>query len=80
MCFGRVTCSIPTDSQARFAENAGLLLEGGEEHLRVEVTDPLEDEKIARGKQFWKETSQFIWYTPSTGIWQSVWLEPVVRT
>ena len=26
VCFGRVTCSIPTDSQARFAENAGLLL------------------------------------------------------
>ena len=65
--------------QTPFSFNITQLLEGGEEHLRVEVTDPLEDEKIARGKQFWKETSQFIWYTPSTGIWQSVWLEPVEK-
>lgn len=65
--------------QTPFSFNITQLLEGGEEHLCVEVTDPLEDEKIARGKQFWKETSQFIWYTPSTGIWQSVWLEPVEK-
>ena len=67
------------EGQTPFSFNITQLLEGGEEHLRVEVTDPLEDEKIARGKQFWKETSQFIWYTPSTGIWQSVWLEPVEK-
>ncbi len=52
----------------------------GEEHIRVSVTDPLQDERIARGKQFWKEKSEVIWYTPSTGIWQSVWLEPVEKT
>ena len=23
------------------------------------------------------DESSFIWYTPSTGIWQTVWLEPV---
>lgn len=55
-------------------------LEGKEETLRVEVTDPLKDEGIPRGKQFWEEKNSFIWYTPSTGIWQSVWLEPVERT
>ena len=39
--------------------------------------DILDEETIPRGKQFWKEKGEFIWYTPSTGIWQSVWLEPV---
>lgn len=47
----------------------------GEQKLRVEVYDPLEDETIPRGKQFWKSKNEFIWYTPSSGIWQSVWLE-----
>lgn len=51
-----------------------------EERIRVEVWDPLKDESIARGKQFWEEESRFIWYTPSTGIWQTVWMEPVEET
>ena len=43
----------------------------------VRVEDPSEDTTIPRGKQFWKEKSESIWYTRSTGIWQTVWLEPV---
>ena len=65
--------------QTPFSLDITGLLNWEDEHMRVEVTDPLKDESIARGKQFWKETSQFIWYTPSTGIWQSVWLEPVEK-
>lgn len=30
-----------------------------------------------RGKQYWKEKPQTCWYTPTSGIWQSVWLESV---
>ena len=52
-------------------------LQGGDEHLKVQVVDYLENESIARGKQFWEEKTKFIWYTQSSGIWQSVWLEPV---
>lgn len=52
----------------------------GEETVVVKAEDPVEDEMIARGKQFWEDKSRFIWYTPSTGIWQSVWLEPVEKT
>ncbi|MCI8662263.1 MAG: glycoside hydrolase family 2 [Hungatella sp.] len=66
--------------QSSFSYNITEALNWGKEAVRVEVTDPLSDEKIARGKQFWEETSKFIWYTPSTGIWQSVWLEPVEKT
>lgn len=52
-------------------------LSGQEERLRVCVVDYLSDECVPRGKQFWQEQGQFIWYTQSSGIWQSVWLEPV---
>ncbi|HHX70268.1 MAG: sugar-binding domain-containing protein [Miniphocaeibacter sp.] len=60
-----------------FSFDITRFLKDGEQVLTVEVYDPLKDDTIARGKQFWKEESEFIWYTPSTGIWQTVWLEPV---
>ena len=43
----------------------------------MSAVDYLTDESIPRGKQYWKEKGQFIWYTQSSGIWQSVWIEPV---
>lgn len=43
----------------------------------VRAEDPSRDETIPRGKQFWKEEIESIWYTNTTGIWQPVWLEPV---
>lgn len=45
--------------------------------LSVSAEDPAADETIPRGKQFWEEKSAGIWYTRTSGIWQSVWLEPV---
>lgn len=47
------------------------------ETVVVEVWDPWDDETIPRGKQYWLEQPGSIWYTRTTGIWQSVWLEPV---
>ncbi|MRX72475.1 glycoside hydrolase family 2 [Bacillus lacus] len=52
-------------------------LSGGVETVTVRVEDPSEDETIPRGKQFWIEKSDSIWYTRTTGIWQTVWLEAV---
>lgn len=52
-------------------------LQEGLQKLTVRVFDPLKDETIPRGKQYWKEKSEGIWYTPTSGIWQSVWLEVV---
>ncbi|WP_197028393.1 glycoside hydrolase family 2 protein [Bacillus sp. EB01] len=49
----------------------------GNENVVVRVEDPSTDETIPRGKQFWIEKSDSIWYTRTTGIWQTVWLEPV---
>ncbi len=50
------------------------------ENVTVKVFDPLTDETIPRGKQYWIEAGESIWYTQTTGIWQSVWLEPLPET
>ncbi len=53
------------------------LKEGGEQELIVGVWDPTDAGTQPRGKQVNKPRG--IFYTPTTGIWQTVWLEPVPR-
>lgn len=48
-----------------------------EEIVTLWVEDPSYDETIPRGKQTWEEQPRSIWYTRTSGIWQTVWLEPV---
>lgn len=50
---------------------------GNEEIIVIRVHDPRTNEMIPRGKQIWEEKPLGIWYTNTTGIWQSVWIEPV---
>ena len=50
------------------------------ETVVVKVEDPSTDETIPRGKQFWEEESAAIWYTRTTGIWQTVWIEGIEKT
>ena len=52
----------------------GALIPGGAQELLVSVWDPTEGGQPA-GKQSRKPEG--IFYTPTTGIWQTVWLEPV---
>jgi Glycosyl hydrolases family 2, sugar binding domain/Glycosyl hydrolases family 2, TIM barrel domain/Glycosyl hydrolases family 2 len=47
----------------------------GENELIVGVFDPTDEGNQPRGKQVIKPEG--IFYTPTTGIWQTVWLEPV---
>ncbi|MDR2449037.1 MAG: beta-galactosidase [Prevotellaceae bacterium] len=47
----------------------------GEQKLVVRVWDPTDEGYQPRGKQVNKPEG--IWYTPVSGIWQTVWLEPV---
>ena len=49
--------------------------EGGEHELIVGVRDPTDQGSQPRGKQVLDPHG--IWYTAVTGIWQTVWLEPV---
>jgi len=53
-----------------------FLLEGSQT-LMVKVWDPTNNGPQPRGKQLNEPES--IWYTPVTGIWQTVWLEPVAK-
>lgn len=46
--------------------------------LEVRVWDPSDDGPQPRGKQVKRPNS--IWYTPVTGIWQTVWIEAVPPT
>ena len=51
------------------------LAPGGTQDLVVSVWDPTDRGQQPRGKQVLAPRS--IWYTAVTGIWQTVWLEPV---
>ena len=53
------------------------LLRGQDSTLTVRVWDAATDLTQPRGKQYWAAKPEGIFYTPSTGIWQSVWLENV---
>lgn len=48
------------------------------QEIKVRVWDPTDDGPQPRGKQVKKPEG--IWYTPVTGIWQTVWLEAVPKT
>ena len=50
----------------------------GDQQIAVRVWDPSDDGPQPRGKQINKPSG--IWYTPVTGIWQTVWLEAVPKT
>lgn len=45
--------------------------------IALRVFDPRKEESIPRGKQTWEDEPNSIWYTNSTGIWQTVWIEAV---
>ncbi|KAH8676074.1 glycoside hydrolase superfamily [Xylariales sp. PMI_506] len=47
--------------------------------LVMRVRDSPSDLAQPRGKQYWAPTPESIFYTPSSGIWQSVWVEVVPR-
>lgn len=59
------------------ADVTDALQANGDNTLVVKAVDYGTDVFLPRGKQFWEEKSRAIWYTRTTGIWQSVWMEAV---
>jgi len=55
-------------------------LKDGLNEIKLKVHDDASDMEMPRGKQFWEKTSRSIFYTRTTGIWQTVWLEAVENT
>ena len=48
-----------------------------ENELKITCTDDLTDQSFPYGKQVSPEKRGGMWYTPVSGIWQTVWLESV---
>ena len=55
-------------------------LRDGENELSICCQDDLNDQSYPYGKQVLPEKRGGMWYTPVSGIWQSVWLESVPET
>ncbi len=58
-----------------FSFDMTAALQKGENELMVRVWDPTDAGPQPRGKQV--NRPEGIWYTPVSGIWQTVWMEPV---
>lgn len=54
------------------------LKKGAKQEITIRVWDPTNDGPQPAGKQMVKPEG--IWYTPVTGIWQTVWIEAVPKT
>lgn len=54
------------------------LKKGSKQDIAILVWDPSDDGPQPRGKQV--KQPEGIWYTPVTGIWQTVWIEEVPKT
>ncbi|MBO4340452.1 MAG: hypothetical protein J5835_03350, partial [Bacteroidales bacterium] len=54
------------------------LISDGRQELVLKVWDGTDNDEQPHGKQV--SNPGGIWYTPVTGIWQSVWIEPVGKT
>ena len=68
-----------TGGYDRFTVDVTDALRGdGDQELVVAVYDPTDKFGQPRGKQVSK--AEGIWYTPVTGLWQTVWMEPVPAT
>ncbi len=66
-----------TGAYTPFSFNITAALKKGDVNkLVVRVWDPTDKGPQPRGKQVSKPEG--VWYTPVSGIWQTVWLEPVV--
>ena len=57
---------------------SSFIKRGAQQEISVRVWDPSDDGPQPRGKQV--KNPRSIWYTPITGIWQTVWLEAVPQT
>jgi len=66
-----------TGGYTSFSYDITPYLKAGKQELVVKVIDRTDDDFQPRGKQ--KLQTARIWYTAVSGIWQTVWLEPVSK-
>lgn len=73
---GNHVCSH-TGGQVGFETDITDALRDGENSIQVKVFDDYLDPTMPRGKQYWELESKGMYYSRTTGIWQTVWLEAV---
>ncbi|MBB6283147.1 glycoside hydrolase family 2 protein [Geobacillus subterraneus] len=76
---GQFVCSHEGGHTPFHAEITHVVKEG-ENEIVVRAEDYSKELDQPRGKQYWKENSESIFYTRTTGIWQTVWIEAVAAT
>jgi len=73
-------CTSHEGGHVSFSCEITDLINQKENLIVVRVQDFSKDLSIPRGKQYWKPYSESIFYTGTTGIWQTVWLECLNET
>ena len=66
-----------TGGQVSFEADITDAIHDGENTIQLRVWDDYLDITMPRGKQYWELESKGMYYSRTTGIWQSVWLEAV---
>lgn len=69
--------AVHTGGHTPFQADITPSLVAGSNVIMLRAEDFSRDVTLPRGKQYWLEQSEAIFYTRTTGIWQSVWLEPL---
>jgi beta-galactosidase/beta-glucuronidase len=77
---GSVACLHEGGYTPFYADVTDLLNGSGPHVIVVRAEDDPADLSKPRGKQDWQLEPHSIWYPRTTGIWQTVWLEPVPPT
>ena len=67
-----------TGGYTHFSFDVTPYLNGGTNTLVLKVQDATDNDLQPRGKQV--SSPKGIWYTAVSGIWQSVWIEPVAKS
>jgi len=69
-----------TGGSVPFTLDVTPLLQPSSNVVTVRAWDPPTDRSVPRGKQYWEPKSRGIFYTRTSGIWQTVWMEAVAHT
>ena len=74
---GQIACRHEGGYTSFSADITDLLRDSGPQEVVVRAFDDPRDLTQPRGKQDWQSEPHLIWYHRTTGIWQTVWLEPL---
>ena len=74
---GQQVCSHEGGQTGFEADITHAVSQTGENTIVLKAEDDPQDLERPRGKQYWEPESKGMYYSRTTGIWQTVWLEAV---